>query len=280
MGNEPAPSRSGREPNRRADEEVLLLRFLEGGDNAALGSLFERHRDEIERIAHGYSTDASDIEDITQNTFLRALLEASTCHAAPSFAQWLTTLARSEGETHRRSTSGRVEASAEDLHLARVPSVLERAGSSDQVRILGKAIAALPEPYRSVMHMRFESSRSTAQIADELGRPRETVRKQIYRGVELLRNAIPRGLLAGLLLCVSTQSATAATTFEAARRFASRSSKRWSAAAGALVLAIVATLVVWLMRSHTEFSNPSLEQQVADRGRASVGVAMDPITES
>ncbi|MCB9918306.1 MAG: sigma-70 family RNA polymerase sigma factor [Planctomycetes bacterium] len=265
----------------------MLLRFLEGGDNAALGSLFERHRNDVERIAHSYSLNASDVEDITQNTFLRALLDASTCRAAPSFVHWITTLARSEGETHRRSTSVREETGGDDLHLARVPSVLERAGSSDQVRILGKAIAALPEPYRSVMHMRFESSRSTAQIASELGRPQETVRKQIYRGVELLRSAIPRGLLAGLLLCVGTRRATAAMTMDAARRlltrggrFTSRPSKRWSAATGVLVLALLATLTVRLMRSNTEFANPSLEQRVSERGPTPGTVATERVAES
>src|SRR5436190_870320 len=68
---------------------------------------------------------------------------------------------------------------------------------SDEV---GRAIDALPDPYRSVLVLRFRHGMEPAEIANALGLPPGTVRSHIHRGLERVKRAVPAGLAGGVLL--------------------------------------------------------------------------------
>ena len=55
---------------------------------------------------------------------------------------------------------------------------------------LRAAVAALEEPYREVVALRFFAERSLAEIADATDRPLGTVKTHLHRGLARLRRAI------------------------------------------------------------------------------------------
>ena len=55
---------------------------------------------------------------------------------------------------------------------------------------LRAAVAALEEPYREVVAMRFFADRSLAEIADVTERPLGTVKTHLHRGLARLRRSI------------------------------------------------------------------------------------------
>jgi RNA polymerase sigma-70 factor (ECF subfamily) len=55
---------------------------------------------------------------------------------------------------------------------------------------LRAAVAALEEPYREVVALRFFAERSLAEIADATDRPLGTVKTHLHRGLARLRLAI------------------------------------------------------------------------------------------
>jgi len=57
----------------------------------------------------------------------------------------------------------------------------------DTVRL---AVAALDEPYREVVAMRFFADMSLERIAAGTGRPLGTVKAQLHRGLERLRRSM------------------------------------------------------------------------------------------
>ncbi len=55
---------------------------------------------------------------------------------------------------------------------------------------LRAAVAALEEPYREVVALRFFAERSLAEIADATDRPLGTVKTHLHRGLARLRRTI------------------------------------------------------------------------------------------
>jgi RNA polymerase sigma-70 factor, ECF subfamily len=51
-------------------------------------------------------------------------------------------------------------------------------------------VAALPEPYREVVTLRFFGELSLADIATTTGRPTGTIKAQLHRGIERLRHRL------------------------------------------------------------------------------------------
>ncbi len=59
---------------------------------------------------------------------------------------------------------------------------------------LRSAVAALPDPYREVLTMRFFGELSLADICVVTNRPMGTVKAQLHRGLERLRRTVDRSL--------------------------------------------------------------------------------------
>jgi RNA polymerase sigma-70 factor (ECF subfamily) len=59
-----------------------------------------------------------------------------------------------------------------------------------------EGVASLDEPYREVVALRFFGDLSLAEIADATGRPLNTVKTHLRRGLERMRDAIGEELLA------------------------------------------------------------------------------------
>lgn len=194
LSSNPAPGRSG-----QAADAVLLARFRDEGDTAAFAMLFERHAIRIRRIAERFAVEAADVDDIVQNCFLRVIVGPTDVGAAESVEAWLCDIATREGEALQKDSAGRQreipDVDRVDDNVDVRDDVLQQ---TEEARILARAIAGLPEPYRSVLHLRFHEATSTTSIAQELHRPRETVRKQLSRGIELLRRALPPSLFGAL----------------------------------------------------------------------------------
>ena len=66
-------------------------------------------------------------------------------------------------------------------------SLAVRAERATDVRT---AVASLPEPYREVVTLRFFGEMSLEEIAVETGRPLNTVKTHLYRGLTRLRGAL------------------------------------------------------------------------------------------
>ena len=60
-------------------------------------------------------------------------------------------------------------------------------------REVREAVAALPEPYREVVALRFFADLSLAEVAEATGRPLNTVKTHLRRGLERLRPAFGSG---------------------------------------------------------------------------------------
>lgn len=143
---------------------------VQNGDLARLGDLFERHHLRIYRFCLRMTGKAQVAEDLTQETFLRALRYNKSFRASSKFLPWLYSVARNVCNDHFKRT-GIPEYAVNEL--PDVPSdersateELEVAEDTDRLRA---ALAQLPASRREVLVLsRFEFRKydEIAQILD------------------------------------------------------------------------------------------------------------------
>lgn len=175
-------------------EKELVARAQK--DPAAFGAIFDLYYSKILTYALRRTGDASLAEDITAETFHKALkgLWRYAWRGVPLSA-WLYKIAGNEIKMQARkrrhySLELLVEAGFDkkDESIASERGALEALLQEDAqfVQIL-TALKQLPQKYQEVVALRYMEDKSGKEIALIVGKREGTVRSLIHRGVELLK---------------------------------------------------------------------------------------------
>jgi RNA polymerase sigma-70 factor (ECF subfamily) len=183
-----APRRDLRgDAQARVAEVVELAR---AGDLEAFGELFDRFHGPVHRQLHLLTRSESVAEELTSETFFRALRAMPTFTLpAHTFEPWLKRIARNLALDHFRAGRSRVELSTSDLSLLRdlangPADVAVAASTSEQLR---EALARLPANQRRAVDLRFLQQRSIAETAIALGCTEGAVKQLQWRALRNLR---------------------------------------------------------------------------------------------
>ncbi len=145
--------------------------------------LFE-HRDFVRAVVRGLLADEHAVDDVVQETCLRAL-ERPPRQAA--LRAWLARVGRNLALTVRRREKSRDRRERAGARPEGQPSAAEAASRLERHRAVVEAVLALEEPFRSAILLRFYEDLKPREIARELGVPVDTVRSRLRRGLERLR---------------------------------------------------------------------------------------------
>ncbi|MCC7062758.1 MAG: sigma-70 family RNA polymerase sigma factor [Planctomycetes bacterium] len=173
--------------------EDLFLRYRRG-DPRALAGVFDRAAPEVWRVARYLSRSRNEADDLVQATFLAAMQSAARWRPEQPLVPWLLGILANHVRMARRRQRREVPAAAV---VPRVPEDPVVAAEHAELReLLRQRIEELPETYRTVLVLQIEHGMTAAEVAHATGRPRATVRSQLHRGLDLLRRALPAGVLA------------------------------------------------------------------------------------
>jgi RNA polymerase sigma factor (sigma-70 family) len=244
------PSHSAQSAN------AAYRRFCERRDPSAIAELFDIAAADLRRTAMHLVGDAATADDLVQTTFMCAI-ESRTFDPSRDVLPWLAGILKNQASLVHRRRAKRLDAERLRLEPCEDPSVA--ASEWETQREVENAIAQLNDVYRPVVRLHLVHGLEAGAIAETLGRPGGTVRTQLMRGLEKLRELLPVGIagaVAGLLPTMGTAAvrtavlaaagATAATTTTAA---ATSTVSSWSggrlAVAALLLTAAVAAPFVW-----------------------------------
>lgn len=173
------------------------------------------HQDFVRNLAWNILHDEHAAEDVAQNTWLRFFRARPALDAGSKF--WFGRVARNLSVDELRARDRMREAQDALPQREAAPSaadVLAREAIRKQVV---DAVLALPERYRAAILLRYFDNLPPREIAKRLSMPVETVRTQIKRGLECLREAMDsayegdRKLWSSLLLpCALPKTSNAA----------------------------------------------------------------------
>jgi RNA polymerase sigma-70 factor (ECF subfamily) len=169
-------------------------------DPEAFGRLFEMHYDRILTYAYRSTLDFAVAEELTSNTFFKALRGLSRYRRKVPFAAWLYRIATNEVRMHWRARRRRRTTASDPASLAQIartyfesPDVEAKEERQEKMRTyarLHELIALLPERYRSVILLRFFEGLSYEAMAHVLGKRIGTVKSLVHRGLRRLRGIL------------------------------------------------------------------------------------------
>ena len=183
------------------DEE--LIRLTLAGDKAAFAGIVRRYERRVGVTIKGVINEATreEIADLAQDIFLLAFRSLSSFRGDSQFGTWLTRIAlrhcwrEAKRRRKRRSTVTSYDADDENpVHLGE-----RTAGDAvtDQTVLSGerhgavrKALAQLPEEFRTVLLMRVVEELPVEQVAEILNVSTGTVKSRLYRAREKMRELL------------------------------------------------------------------------------------------
>lgn len=167
-------------------DEQLVEGFMRG-DEAALKHLYDAHS----RLVHSYCrrvVGAENAADVTQEVFLAAWRSRDRFRPdAGSFTGWLMGIARFKAIDSTRARARRPDVADEDAGV----DVATAAGEADDLALrmlLTDALQQLPERARHMVELAFFEDLTHTEVAERTGQPLGTVKSDIRRGLERLRN--------------------------------------------------------------------------------------------
>jgi RNA polymerase sigma-70 factor (ECF subfamily) len=176
------------------DDRALISAVL-AGDRQAFGHLVERETRSVYRACLRILGRPHDAEDVTQESFVAAYRALRTYRGEGSLRAWLLRIATRQ--SFRRLSQRRATI---DLDAIPAPRLADASNEPTRVvidresrRAVQDAVAALPDPYREVVALRFFADLSLAEVAEATGRPLNTVKTHLRRGLERLRPTLGDG---------------------------------------------------------------------------------------
>ncbi len=175
----------------KISEDAAWVAAAQGGDRAAFGQLYERYA----RMVHGVllaKVPVSDVDDLVQDVFIRALRRLSTLREPGSFGAWLAVIARNVARDYHRRTLPE-EPLTDD---ASDPRILRAASSEDHdgpAAAVLDAVRSLPDAYRETLILRLVEGMTGPEIAARTGLTPGSVRVNLHRGMEQLRAKLSGG---------------------------------------------------------------------------------------
>ncbi len=171
-----------------------------GGNQGAYKELMERHRSAIYHIVLKIVRDREAVEDLVQETFMKAFASLATYRSEYKFSTWLYRIAANAAIDYLRkkrlktlSLDAPVHGS-DDMGSIDIPDYSyspEKEIEEREKRIsINDAIDSLPEKYRLVIVYRHKDDKSYEEIAEALDIPIGTVKARIFRARELLKKKL------------------------------------------------------------------------------------------
>jgi RNA polymerase sigma-70 factor (TIGR02952 family) len=192
----PSGEEDGEEPESRTDPVVRLVDRAVAGDAEAFAGLYDRYVDLVYRYVHYRVGGVALAEDLTSETFLRALRRISTFQwQGRDFGAWLVTIARNLIADHFKSGRYRLEiASADVAEAAPEPQqegpealVLDAISNAQ----LLAAVKRLGAEQQECIALRFLQGLSLADTARIMGKNEGAIKALQYRAVRALGRMMP-----------------------------------------------------------------------------------------
>ncbi|WP_445185937.1 sigma-70 family RNA polymerase sigma factor [Pseudonocardia sp. Cha107L01] len=174
-----------------------LVRATQAGDQEAFGQLYDRYHEMVFRYVLFRVGDRQLAEDLTAETFLRALRRiASVSYQGRDIGAWFVTIARNLVLDHVKSSRYRLEQTTSEIAdlspstTGPEQQVLDGATHEELLR----CVAKLNSDQKECIALRFLQGLSVAETARLMGRNEGAVKALQHRAVRRLAQLLPEGL--------------------------------------------------------------------------------------
>jgi len=184
---------------KAADSDALLVERTVAGDQKAFELLVIKYQRRIQRLIGRMVRDVDLVEDIAQETFIRAYRALGQFRGEAQFYTWLYRIAVNTAKKalmdlkRNPTVSENAYKSDEDDETSRVeneltsPETPETVLASKEIaNIINQAMHDLPEELREAITLREIEGLSYEEISEAMNCPIGTVRSRIFRAREAI----------------------------------------------------------------------------------------------
>jgi RNA polymerase sigma-70 factor (ECF subfamily) len=193
----PSGAATARRPAADRDSGARMMDLVEraqAGEADAFGRLYDQYSDTVYRYIYYRVGGKATAEDLTSETFLRALRRIGTfTWQGRDFGAWLVTIARNLVADHFKSSRFRLEVTTGEMldanEVERSPedSVLESLSNA----ALLDAVRRLNPQQQECVTLRFLQGLSVAETARVMGKNEGAIKTLQYRAVRTLARLLP-----------------------------------------------------------------------------------------
>jgi RNA polymerase sigma-70 factor, ECF subfamily len=168
------------------DDDGALIDQIRDGSERAFNVLIDRHQQAVRGFLRRLLADASDADDLAQETFMVAWTRPGSYRGDASVRSWLCAIAWRKARDaqrawfRRRAREARWAADVEQIAAAPSP----------ESALVFRALAALPIEQRAAVVLCVIQNFSHAEAAAILGAPLGTVKSHVARGKARLLAAL------------------------------------------------------------------------------------------
>ncbi len=180
------------------DDSVLVQETLEGNP-LSFQLLVERYQERIFGLVRHYASNAVEMEDIVQDTFVKAYRKLGSFQHQSSFSTWLHRIAVNTALDFLKRTGRNPVLAVEDPEsapgapgpraVAPPDASLEQ---SEIVAITRRVLDELPEIFRTVLVLREFEDLAYQEMADLLGISIGTVESRLFRARARFKDVLLR----------------------------------------------------------------------------------------
>lgn len=185
--------------DRELDQE--LVERAQKGDKRAFELLVTKYQRKLARLLSRMVRDQAEIEDITQESFIKAYRALPQFRGESAFYTWLYRIAVNTAKNYLVARGRRAPTSTEfnaeeaegfeDAELLRDIATPDAELQTKQIAAaVNKAVEALPEELRTAITLREIEGLSYEEIAQMMDCPIGTVRSRIFRAREAIAEKI------------------------------------------------------------------------------------------
>ncbi|WP_242829666.1 RNA polymerase sigma factor [Butyrivibrio sp. MB2005] len=151
----------------------------EAAQNA--GKYLDKYGNAILRLAYSYLHNMSDAEDILQDTLIRYIKTTPAFENEKHEKAWLLTVAANLSKNK-----------IDYINIRKADELSEElvAENKEDLGFIWDAVKQLPDKYREVIHLFYEEGYQAKDIAKILKRNESTVRSDLNRGRQQLKNIL------------------------------------------------------------------------------------------
>lgn len=171
-------------PHARLSDNELVERTL-AGDVRAYEELVRRYERLVGRVIYPYAGREAAVEDLVQETFLRAYDRLSTFNPEYRFKTWLLAIANNLGIDTLRRRRDVIEFNP-DLHAPLAGGPEAAATEAERARSVQDAVMLLPEAYSVPLVLRYAEGLTYAEIAEVLGITISALKSRLFRARNML----------------------------------------------------------------------------------------------
>ncbi|MGZ3920887.1 MAG: RNA polymerase sigma factor, partial [Bacteroidia bacterium] len=176
-------------------KDNVIIEEILSGNKEKYALIMRKYNQRLYRICKGYLKDEAEIEDVMQETYIKAFQNLVKFENRSKFSSWLTRILINEclqrlRKMKRETLLDNSEEQMKTMNLTDKKSPETESLNKELKGLLEINIAQLPEKYRAVFIMREVEKMSIDETAESLEISDSNVKVRLNRAKEMLRAAL------------------------------------------------------------------------------------------